>query len=166
MVRFHTKQSHSPQPGDCCRSLLNNQALQAAARMPKFTRAPNRIELRIVNGSSCMNESPNEPPARHAPARRWRMIPAAVLTLFGAMLLILSILNFLLAVLGFRPFGVQNSTPPHFMLGTFIMAVASGGATYAGRLWWSQKWRSAIVCTVICYLLGVCAASLAFPDLK
>ena len=134
--------------------------------MPKLTRASKRIELRIVNGSFSMNESPNEPPARHAPARRWRMIPAAVLTLFGAMLLILSILNFLLAALGFRPFGVQNSTPPRFMLGTFIMAVASGGAAYAGRLWWSQKWRSAIICTVICYLLGVCAASLAFPDLK
>ena len=113
-----------------------------------------------------MNESPYEPPAQLAPATRWRMIPAALLTLFGAILLILSVLNFLLVALGFRPFGVHNSTPSQFMLGTLIMAVASGGATYAGKLWWSQKWRSAIICTVICYLLGVCAAALAFPDLK
>lgn len=134
--------------------------------MPRFTRASKHNELRIFNGSPRMNESPNEPPARHAPAARWRMIPAAVLTLFGAILLILSILNLLLTALGFRPFGVHNGTPPQFMLGTFTMAVASGGAIYAGRLWWSQKWRSAVICTVICYLLGVCAAALAYPDLK
>ena len=113
-----------------------------------------------------MNESPYEPPPQLAPVTRWRVIPAALLTLFGALLLIVSILNFLLAALGFRPFGVHNSTPLQFMLGTLIMAVASGGATYAGTLWWSQKWRSAIICTIIFYLLGVSAAALAFPDLK
>ena len=113
-----------------------------------------------------MNDSPYEAPSQPEPATRWRMIPATLLALFGAILLILSILNLLLPLLGFRPLGVNNSTPPQFILGTFMMAVASVGATYAGRLWWNQKWRNAVICTIVAYLLGVSAAALAFPGFK
>ncbi|MFO0978160.1 MAG: hypothetical protein U0996_17265 [Planctomycetaceae bacterium] len=113
-----------------------------------------------------MNESPHEPATRSLPATRWRIIPAALLILFGTILFLLSTLNFLLAAVGFRPFGVNNSTPPQFLTGTLIMAFVGGGAIYAGRFWWRGKWRHAIICTVICYLLGVFAASMAFPNLK
>jgi hypothetical protein len=94
---------------------------------------------------------------------RWRIVPTAILWVFGAPLAISY--TILPIVQLFLPLAVhgQAESLGQWLLGCALMVVAGLIWCTAGVACWKARWRLAIFGTILGYVMGVAAARLAFP---